>query len=114
MSKRVTASAGEMVDLVDPSSESAGYLNRHWSGHLFTDDYTLLGPDEFRIELLRLESMPDNLETRLILRWNDINKAYNRIGMFVCSSAETEWLRDRSVTPRVVEIDYSACNITDP
>jgi hypothetical protein len=57
------------------------------------------------INLLRIEYRLGNEVLGLILRCNDINKAYNRIGMFISTSPVTDQLPSDSVALKLVEID---------
>jgi hypothetical protein len=104
--KKVTTSHGRSsVEMTDAPVDSVGYLEPHWSLSLYLDDFDLLDQDKTRIDLLRIESRPRNQESGLILRWNEINQSYNRIGMFISTSPSTDRLRSCSVTLKVVEID---------
>ncbi|KAJ9610328.1 hypothetical protein H2200_005105 [Cladophialophora chaetospira] len=95
----------EAVELVDPPSDTAGYLKPHWSWFLLFDDQCSIKQEKMRIDLLRIESEPTGPEAGLILRWNDVHKAYNRLGMFLADSDAAEQLRINSITLDSVEIE---------
>lgn len=93
------------MELMEPPLGGNQYLTPDWSIFLWFDDLDLAGEAEMTIDILRIESQSDGLEAGLILSWNDVQKAYNRLGSFIADGQGADELRSKSTTRTRVEIE---------